>query len=499
MAVAFRLVRQLPAPALALIGGVVAAGAVAVATAAVWIMPLAERDAFSLLLIAGAVALGSQLVLTFPHAGASENFSLEEGVWIAALVVAPRGIPTLGAVAGTVAWQYYRRTEGHKIAFNAGQVAVAMLAAEAVYGLIDRRDPADPVGWLVAAAALAVCSLINAGSVSLVISLIHDERFTDVLLRPWRVNTLSWLGNVSVGLLGAVAWHASPWGLGLVAIPVGLLYLAYRGWLAQTVESELMEDIAHAADEITRDGDLALRLPMGVSAPRLDGLTATLNRMLERLEGSFLRQRHFMRDVSDELREPVATLRRGLDADGQTIDGAASRQQLRGELDRISQILDDMASLARADAPGFIRRQPTAIGPFLEGVVTSAGPILGLRLSTTPPAADARVDIDPDRMGQVLLSLLQNAAGHGDGFAPVTLRVVDEPTAWRFEVADEGGGVPAGHEDAVFEPFYRATAGGAGSGLGLALVRTVAGAHGGSAGIVNRPGRGVTFWVRIPA
>ncbi len=80
----------------------------------------------------------------------------------------------------------------------------------------------------------------------------------------------------------------------------------------------------------------------------------------------------------------------------------------------------------------------------------------------------------------------------------MVLRAVDEEDAWRFEVADEGGGVPAGHEDAVFEPFYRATPGSAGSGLGLALVRTVAGAHGGSAGIVNRPGRGVTFWVRVP-
>ena len=71
------------------------------------------------------------------------------------------------------------------------------------------------------------------------------------------MNALSWLGNVSVGLLAAIAWDASPWGLALVAMPLGLLYLAYRGWLAQTVENELMEDIAHAADEITRDGNLA--------------------------------------------------------------------------------------------------------------------------------------------------------------------------------------------------------------------------------------------------
>jgi signal transduction histidine kinase len=59
--------------------------------------------------------------------------------------------------------------------------------------------------------------------------------------------------------------------------------------------------------------------------------------------------------------------------------------------------------------------------------------------------------------------------------------------------------VAAGHEDAVFEPFYRLTTERGRPGLGLALVRGVAEAHGGAAGICNRPGRGATFWLRVPA
>ena len=491
MAVTARAVGRLPAPARVLIATVVVGGAAALAVAVSWAIPMDEDHAFALLLIAGAVGLGAQLVLTVPHAGELEHFSLEESVWIAALVLAPRGIPTLGAIAGTVAWQYYRRTASHKIAFNAGQVAIAMLTAELVYGLIERPDPTDPAGWLVAALALAICSLINAGTVSLVIALVQGERFLDVLLGPWRVNALSWAGNVSVGLLAAIAFEASPWGLALVAVPLGLLYLAYRGWLAQTVENELMEDIAHAADEITRDGNLGTRLPMRDAAPRLAALTVTLNRMLERLEGSLLRQRHFMRDAAEELREPVAALQREIDA-------AADEPHLRVEIQRIARIVDDMAALARADAPGFIRAKPTAIRPFIEEVAVTASPMLGDRFSATVPPAGSQADIDPDRMRQVLLNLLQNAAEHGDHDGRVVLRAVDEPEGWLFEVSDEGGGVPAGLEDAIFEPFYRATPRGAGSGLGLALVRTVAGAHGGSAGIVNRPGRGVTFWVRVP-
>ena len=96
-----------------------------------------------------------------------------------------------------------------------------------------------------------------------------------------------------------------------------------------------------------------MRLPTGAAAPRLAALTATLNRMLERIEGSFLRQRHFMRDVAEELRDPVAMLRVSV---AELPDGA-ERDHLRDEIARIARVVDDMTSLARADAPGFIRRQ----------------------------------------------------------------------------------------------------------------------------------------------
>jgi len=62
----------------------------------------------------------------------------------------------------------------------------------------------------------------------------------------------------------------------------------------------------------------------------------------------------------------------------------------------------------------------------------------------------------------------------------------------------EHHGVPSGHEEAVFEPFHRATRRGRRAGLGLALVRAIAEAHGGAAGLSNRPGRGATFWLRLP-
>ena len=125
MAVTAPAVGRLPAPARVSSPTVVLGGAAPSPSPSRGRSRWTSTHAFALLLIAGAVGLGAQLVLTFPHAGELEHFSLEESVWIAALVLAPRGIPTLGAIAGTVAWQYYRRTATHKIAFNAGQVAIA--------------------------------------------------------------------------------------------------------------------------------------------------------------------------------------------------------------------------------------------------------------------------------------------------------------------------------------------------------------------------------------
>jgi two-component system OmpR family sensor kinase len=119
------------------------------------------------------------------------------------------------------------------------------------------------------------------------------------------------------------------------------------------------------------------------------------------------------------------------------------------------------------------------------------------RLRISPVRDDASVDGDPQRLTQALINLLQNAALHGED-APVVLSAIEERDAWRFEVEDEGGGIALDPPERVFEAFSRGRTSAPGSGLGLAIVRTIAEAHGGAAGVVNRPGEGATFWIRVP-
>ena len=501
MAVAAATAPRLPAPARLLVLVVSTAGAAALALRAAQVLEAPGRALLAALVILVASVAADRFTLSVSHGGEEEEFSLADAVWVAAIVLAPAGAPTLGAAAGALCWQLARRLPLAKTAFNVGQVALALTAAELVWGLAETAPrPDETAAWLLGGAAAGVAFLVNASTVALVIALVQRESFRAVLLGSLRVSALQWVGNLAIGLLAALAWHVNPAGLVLVAVPLGLVYLAYRDWVAGLVEREQMEDMARTAERIARDGDPAARLPMAGREGRLAQLTASLNRMLEQLDRAFGRDRHLMKEAAAGLHEPVRAIRRELalldiDDDG---DGPC-RERLTDQLDRIDQMLSEMEAVASAGRPGAVRPAPVLLDPFLRRVGDRARVLLDDRLTVATLPLDAVARLDASWVERALLHMLDNAAIHGRCSTPVKLSAASVAGGWRFEVADEGGGVPAGHEDAVFEPFYRAASVPGRPGLGLALVRSVAEAHGGSTGILNRPGVGATFWLRVPA
>jgi signal transduction histidine kinase len=492
---------RLPAPARLFVLAVSAAGAFALALHAAQVIAEPAGAVGAALLIAVASVAADRFTLSVDHGGEEEQFSLADAVWVAGILLAPAGAPTLGAAVGALCWQLARRTPFTKTVFNVGQVALALSAAELVWSLANPTPrPDETAAWAFGTAAAAVAFLVNTTTVALVIALVQREPFGDVLFGSLRVTTLQWLGNLSIGLLAALAWSVNPVGLVLVAVPLALAYLAYREWVAGLVEREQMEDMARTAERIARDGDPAARLPMAGREGRLAQLTASLNRMLEQLDRAFGRDRHLMKEASAELNEPIRAIRRELAAlDGDTETGPC-RVTLAAQLDRVDQVLSEMEAVASAGRPGAIRPTAVLLDPFLRRVGDRARGLLDDRLVVAKLPAGAVARLDETWIERALLHMLDNAAIHGRCSSPVTLTAAQMSGGWRFEVADEGGGVPAGHEEAVFEPFYRAAGSVPGRpGLGLALVRSVAEAHGGSTGILNRPGVGATFWLRVPA
>jgi len=209
----------------------------------------------------------------------------------------------------------------------------------------------------------------------------------------------------------------------------------------------------------------------------------------------------FLSTVSHELRTPITICRGHLEV----LDNGADEQEVRAvremlidELGLMGRLVEDLTTLAWGDDRALLRCESLPLGRFMSSITAQAETILGDRVRVTPGMQGATLRADPQRLTQALVNLLQNVADHAKGDGPVRLGVLGESSSWRFEVSDDGGGLPPGDEQAVFEPFSTGSSRAGGTGLGLSIVRGIARAHGGESGVVNRPGQGATFWIRIP-
>jgi signal transduction histidine kinase len=487
-----------PAVVPAFVAIVAAAGAAALAGRVLDAASAPREALLAAVVIAAAVVATDLFAFELPHGGELERFALTEAVWVAAIMLAPVGAPTVGAVAGAVAWQAIRRVPARKLVFNAAQVALAVSAAEAVWGLPAQPPAPDTLdAWALVAAAAATAFAINQLLVAAVVSMAQRQPLRAILLPSLPMELLAWLGAFSVGVLAALAWHMHPVGIALVVPPLLLVYLAHRAFIASLVEREQMHDLAITAEQIARERDLAKRLPMVGQSGRLLELTASLNRLLAQLEQASGRERRLMRSAVERLQAPLRTVTFELAGPGPL--PADARERLLAHACDLKLVVDEMEMVARAGRPGTVHPVPVAVAPFLRGVAVHAATRLGARLALVAPPDEAVAYLDPRWVERALLQLLDNAAAHADKGSRVELRARRSNGSWRFEVADDGGGVPVGYEEAVFEPFYRLPDSQGRAGLGLALVSGVAEAHAGSAGITNRPRVGATFWLKVPA
>ena len=310
--------------------------------------------------------------------------------------------------------------------------------------------------------------------------------------------TAATVTGVSIACIWLILWSVAPGAILFLFAPAALLGVALRGRANSRRERDLLHSMGHEAELIADRGDLKQRVELrgGVDAV---AFARSLNRLLDLTAASVDRERRFVREVSDELQLPIALCYEQLEAleDAASLEAAeAARAALADELGRMEETVHDLTTLAIAEDPAFLRPQPVALESFVREVEANAALLLADRVDVGHVPASI-VHADPDRLAQALLDLLQNAAHNTPAGTRIRLDVEQEPKACRFEVWAHGGALPPGNEDVVFQPFDRGSTGSA--GLGLALVRAVAEAHGGEAGVENHPGDGVTFWLEIPA
>jgi signal transduction histidine kinase len=424
---------------------------------------------------------------------------MTDAVWIGAIFFVRPSVIVVALGAGALIGQALQPWASVKVAFNVATDLLAISAAVTVFVALGSPSAPEATGWPAALAAVAAFQAVNSLLMGAIIALTERRSFFEVAVVP--PDVASWTGNVALGILGAVLWSAEPASLPLLLVPVVLTHLAYQGWLRSARERDRMREMAHTAGLISRSGDLSKRVSERDERDAAGVLASTLNRMLERLEAAFKRERLFIRETSHELLTPI-TICRGhlemLELEPDRFELGPTLELVMDELDRMGRIVDDMSTLAYMEDPAALRVAEVRIDRLLDDVAAKSRQLLNGRLHVVPAESSAAVAADPQRLTQALINLLKNACEHASADTPIELKAVEaNGGGWRFEVTDRGGGLDPHDEHRVFDPFVAGPES-EGSGLGLAIVRSVARAHGGSAGVDNDPGTGATFWVRLP-
>jgi heavy metal sensor kinase len=266
-----------------------------------------------------------------------------------------------------------------------------------------------------------------------------------------------------------------------------------------------LDRIAAAAREVG-ETNLAARIPDVSRDGELRALVALLNDMLARIEAAFMTQRRFVADASHELRSPLANLRGTIEVALRHPRAASDYQETLGvtltELERLARLVQGLLTLSRAGAGRLaLERHPVDLAEVAEraiGVHARRAAAFGVKLQLDA-RAPVTVQGDADRLREVVDNLLDNALRVAPKGSRIRVGVRHEDGGSVLEVEDTGPGLTREEQAHVFEPFARGTApGGNGAGLGLAIARAVAEAHGGHLGVRSTPGSGATFRLELP-
>jgi two-component system OmpR family sensor kinase len=309
----------------------------------------------------------------------------------------------------------------------------------------------------------------------------------------------------------------------LVSGIVLLVALTAVGWFALGRGLRPLRRIEHTAAAIAA-GDLTRRVPaLAAPSTEIGHLAASLNTMLGQLERAFAdraaseaRMRTFVSDVSHELRTPLFVIKGSTDlhrmgALAGRADVDAAMRRIESEATRLTTLTEDLLLLAELDdapeaqldrAPMDLRTLATDARHDLHAL-DATRPVELTGPDGTGPPGPAPVDADEARLRQVITNLVGNAVAHTPPGTAVRIGVGTRDGHAVLEIADRGPGMTAEHASRVFDRFYRTDrsrnrSGGAHAGLGLAIARSLARAHGGDIELETSPGAGACFRLTLP-
>jgi signal transduction histidine kinase len=284
---------------------------------------------------------------------------------------------------------------------------------------------------------------------------------------------------------------------------VGVLSLALTAVTLRRILAPVRELTGAAAT--LGAGDLAHRVAVR-GGDELGQLAASFNAMADALAHHEKLHRDMVADTAHELRTPITNLRCQIEAmeDGVIELGPSTIASLRQEVLRLERLVDDLQTLALADAGQLhLEIKPVELAAEVRRIVDALalsradGPTIGMAIG-----GGLAVHADPHRLAQVLTNLLCNAVEHSPAEGSIRLSAIARGADVEIAVEDDGPGIAAEHLPRLFDRYYRtdpsrqrATGG---SGLGLAIVKQLVAAQGGRLGVENCPEAGARFWFTLP-
>ena len=295
--------------------------------------------------------------------------------------------------------------------------------------------------------------------------------------------------------------------LGAAGFLLTLAIAGAGGWFLAGRALGPIARITRAAERIGAD-DLSRRLDLRLPDDELGRLARSFDAMIARLEDAFERQRRFTADASHELRTPLGVIRAQSELALSQPRSPEYYTRILGsihdEAGRLTRLAEDLLVLARADAGETLDRQEVDFQDLVAEVGASVAPRARTAQIHFSVQLDECAPIQGDEtwLKQLLLNLLDNAIHHTPLGGRVTLSLRAAPGGAVVQITDTGAGIAPEHLPRIFERFYRAdearSRATGGAGLGLAICRWIASAHGGTLVIESEPGVGTSVRVWLP-
>lgn len=329
---------------------------------------------------------------------------------------------------------------------------------------------------------------------------LYDEQITVEDYGPVWVRSIAAADafNSTLGTLGKTA---------LLVLPVFVVLAAVCGYLLTRRAFAPVRQITQTAREIGEGGDLSRRIGLTGRKDEIHTLAAEFDAMFARLEQAFDREKQFTDDASHELRTPTAVI---LSQSEYALQNTRPQGETRAALEsihtqaaRMAALLSQLLMLARADkGRQVVQREPVDLSELVEMVAETEAEQAEARNITVQTALEPGVTVQGDEtlLMRLLINLTENAIRYGrpGGQVKLTLRRQDGEAVGTVE--DDGIGIAPEDLDKIWQRFWQAdpARSGGGAGLGLSMVRWIAGAHGGRVTVQSEPGKGSIFTFFLP-